>query len=482
MRFFASWLASVAVGVVGCGANAGHAPEQPETIVMSPLPTLDARLAPGLAIAALVAPTRTMTPPPVTITEQLYGADVHAVELVAATLVRKAPETSADKLGVIGKQARAAVVDTAPASAGCATRWLAIAPRGWICETATTPSAAPPSAATEVELDEDDRDGEAAELVGTYGAVRGREVPAYASRADAAEGIATRVISSATSVRAKATTTIAGRRYWITTGGELIDAGSIAAMSPSRYRGVALEDGLAAPLAWTHNRAAPRKPVAMRAAPSPRAAITGELPPRTVLAITETSSDGRFVRISDIAWVARADLRVAQLAEPPAGTGPREHWFDIDLDEQVLVAYEGARPVYATLVSTGKRDRRTPSSIARVVSKHERTNMTSDKQDVYAVADVPWTMFYDHNFALHTAYWHDGFGDVRSHGCVNLAPRDARLLYHWSSPDVPAGWTTVYGDLDVPGSLVRVRSRETPAPAFRGYARALKDRSTLAAN
>jgi hypothetical protein len=54
---------------------------------------------------------------------------------------------------------------------------------------------------------------------------------------------------------------------------------------------------------------------------------------------------------------------------------------------------------------------------------------------------------------------------------VNLAPRDARFLYRWSSPDVPPGWIAVYGGVDTPGSIVRVRTRRDPEPALRGYAR-----------
>jgi lipoprotein-anchoring transpeptidase ErfK/SrfK len=153
----------------------------------------------------------------------------------------------------------------------------------------------------------------------------------------------------------------------------------------------------------------------------------------------------------------------------------------VDLDQQTLVAYEGERPVYATLVSTGKYKHVTPTSVARIASKHEAAAMTSDTEgSVYSVADVPWTMYYDRDFALHTSYWHDGFGGARSHGCVNLAPRDARRLFHWSSPDVPPGWSTVYGDADNPGTLVRVRSRQVAEPAFRGYARALRDRTVVA--
>jgi hypothetical protein len=119
--------------------------------------------------------------------------------------------------------------------------------------------------------------------------------------------------------------------------------------------------------------------------------------------------------------------------------------------------------------------------ITRILTKHERADMTSDDDDVYSVADVPWTMYYDGNYALHTSYWHDGFGGPRSHGCINLAPRDARRLYHWSSPDVPPGWVTVYGDAETPGSLVRVRSSRDPGPAFRGYARTIRDRERLVA-
>ncbi|HEY5926654.1 MAG TPA: L,D-transpeptidase, partial [Kofleriaceae bacterium] len=123
----------------------------------------------------------------------------------------------------------------------------------------------------------------------------------------------------------------------------------------------------------------------------------------------------------------------------------------------------------------------TPTVITRILTKHERADMTSDGEDVYSVADVPWTMYYDGNYALHTSYWHDGFGGPRSHGCINLAPRDARRLYHWSSPDVPPGWSSVYGDADTPGSLVRVRSSRNPEPDFRGYARELRERPEVVA-
>ena len=59
--------------------------------------------------------------------------------------------------------------------------------------------------------------------------------------------------------------------------------------------------------------------------------------------------------------------------------------------------------------------------------------------------------------ALHTAYWHDQFGTRRSHGCVNLSPKDARWLYGFTSPAVPDGWVAVHPTDNDRGTFVRVR-------------------------
>jgi hypothetical protein len=61
----------------------------------------------------------------------------------------------------------------------------------------------------------------------------------------------------------------------------------------------------------------------------------------------------------------------------------------------------------------------------------------------YEVEEVPWTMYYSGGYALHGAYWHDQFGRVRSHGCTNLAPADARWLLRWTDPPLPAGWHSI---------------------------------------
>ena len=58
----------------------------------------------------------------------------------------------------------------------------------------------------------------------------------------------------------------------------------------------------------------------------------------------------------------------------------------------------------------------------------------------FELRDVPWIQYFAAGYALHGAYWHDVFGLPRSHGCVNLSPIDARLVFRWTDPPLPEGW------------------------------------------
>jgi hypothetical protein len=76
----------------------------------------------------------------------------------------------------------------------------------------------------------------------------------------------------------------------------------------------------------------------------------------------------------------------------------------------------------------------------------------------YLVQDVPWAMYFDGAYALHATYWHDGFGQPRSRGCVNLSPRDARWLFDWTTPSLPEESRTVHSRESRPGTWVHVYS------------------------
>lgn len=168
--------------------------------------------------------------------------------------------------------------------------------------------------------------------------------------------------------------------------------------------------------------------------------------------------DGRYIRASDV--------RRIDLAEPPSGTADDEKWIDVDLTTQTLVAYVGPRPVYATLVSSGKGtgqtdpllNHETPTGDFRITSKHVATTMDGDHavDGPYSIEDVPYVMYFQLAYALHSAFWHNRFGYPKSHGCINLAPTDARWVFNWSLPFVPDSWHGAYPTASTPGTRLIV--------------------------
>ena len=62
----------------------------------------------------------------------------------------------------------------------------------------------------------------------------------------------------------------------------------------------------------------------------------------------------------------------------------------------------------------------------------------------YYIEDVPWTLYFHEGYSIHAAFWHDAFGFTRSHGCVNLAPRDALWFFNWSDPLISEETKYVY--------------------------------------
>ena len=159
----------------------------------------------------------------------------------------------------------------------------------------------------------------------------------------------------------------------------------------------------------------------------------------------ELSVDGVTYLAGKPGAVKRDELRVARKAKRPSGVPANGKWIHVDLGEQTLVAYQGDKPVYATLISSGKEGYEPPTGLFEVQQKYISTTMnaTDPIDGFYEVEEVPWTLYYHRGYALHGAYWHTDFGKVRSHGCTNIAPVDARWLYYWSEPEVPAAWHAV---------------------------------------
>jgi len=164
-------------------------------------------------------------------------------------------------------------------------------------------------------------------------------------------------------------------------------------------------------------------------------------------------------------WMRDIDGTTTQPGPPPPDLAPDEKWIDVNLTTQTLVAFEGDKPVYATLISSGRhddndasKDHRTRMGSFRIREKHISATMDDDSASdgPYSIQDVPWIMYFNGSYALHGAFWHSAFGHERSHGCVNLTPHDAKVLFAWAGPKLPTGWHGVRATNDNPGTRVIV--------------------------
>jgi len=127
--------------------------------------------------------------------------------------------------------------------------------------------------------------------------------------------------------------------------------------------------------------------------------------------------------------------RVIPNTSPPEGveTG---RWIEINLEQQTVAVYENYELMFATLIASGLEPFWTRPGLFQIYEKHETTPMRgsfeTDRSDAYYLEDVPWTMYFDKARAIHGAYWHNRFGTVLSHGCVNLSVGDSHWVFDWA--------------------------------------------------
>lgn len=139
-----------------------------------------------------------------------------------------------------------------------------------------------------------------------------------------------------------------------------------------------------------------------------------------------------------------------------------ERWIEVDLSEQKVRAWEGNRLYLESLVSTGLPGYDTPIGEFRIWIKLRATKMEGGQGRLYYyLPNVPYVMFFSNSqvpayrgYSLHGTYWHNDFGRVHSHGCVNLPTSVAEKLYYWTSPVLPSGKSVVRADAGNVGTRI----------------------------
>jgi uncharacterized protein YraI len=117
---------------------------------------------------------------------------------------------------------------------------------------------------------------------------------------------------------------------------------------------------------------------------------------------------------------------------PTVTTG--EKWIEVNLSTQTMTVWRGSTKVSSSLVSSGKPGFTTPAGTFYISTKYPSVTMSGCVNgECWNTPGVPWAMlFRSGGFYIHGAYWHNDFGRVRSHGCVNLPVPYAEWLYSWT--------------------------------------------------
>jgi hypothetical protein len=267
----------------------------------------------------------------------------------------------------------------------------------------------------------------------TYAQVVQDNVPVYEHPIEAAYGLPPqrRLGVGFIWVSVEGQTTYEGQDYYQINQDEYVRADTLSVYAPSTFQGVALAQQPERPFAWILKAVRPRL--------TPQGDYNADAPvyyryQLVQIFATEYRGNQVWYLISPDQWIEQIYVGKVAPLPPPPGVEAGAAWIDINIFEQTLAAYVGDRMVYATLVSSGLPGWDTPPGLFQVWRKVEKGKMSGahKKPDYYFLEDVLWAMYFNQAVAMHTAYWHNGFGYKHSHGCVNLAPADARWLFSWA--------------------------------------------------
>ncbi len=150
--------------------------------------------------------------------------------------------------------------------------------------------------------------------------------------------------------------------------------------------------------------------------------------------LTNTAYDDEGVRV--VTSAGTITKRCPKAPPAPFGGGK---WIEVNLSTQYMNVWQGNTWIAGSYVSTGRPGFETPTGTWYINTKLVSQTMSGCIQgECYYVPDVPWVMYFTNwGHAIHGAYWHNNFGHVMSHGCVNLPVSFAEWLYWWTPIGTP---------------------------------------------
>ncbi|HNS99560.1 MAG TPA: L,D-transpeptidase, partial [Polyangiaceae bacterium] len=260
-----------------------------------------------------------------------------------------------------------------------------------------------------------------------------------------------------------------GRRYLLADDLSAVPADRVLIYKPTSFRGVTITRELLPHFGWTC-----ASPTARFALQDGKMVATGQsFAARHLVRLTPQTERirGREYRKlrDDSHWVLAHQVCEVNLVDNrPEGIADDEPWIYVSTLERTLVAYEGLRPVFATLHASGRggvhrgkgdvRNYTTPLGSFPINWKERYATFSPDPgaPTTFWISQVMFVQYFEQPYALHGAYWHERFGIPTSAGCPNLSPYDAERLFTFTQPTLPDGWQAIAPHRNERGTLVVV--------------------------
>lgn len=249
-----------------------------------------------------------------------------------------------------------------------------------------------------------------------------------------------------------------GRVWLLTSDLMLVPADRVRAVKRHTFEGVMLGNGVDLPLAW--NRAKESKPLFKKQEDGSFVVSDKTISAKGYMEIND-------VPVKDKDGVVYYELRkdpgyffpeigatfTRARKELPQGVKPGTKWIEAKILPGTLTAYEGDKPVRATLFSPGKggvpikghdntKWATTEIGYFPIQWKDRVNTMSNEKGEpkVLWFSDVPNIQYLHAPLAMHVAYWHQDFSQPKSAECVNISANDGQWLFNFTDPPVPEGW------------------------------------------
>lgn len=391
-----------------------------------------------------------------------HGPKLASVADVTPVLDR--PGSGAKRLGYLHAGGRVARSEQPYSREGCADGWFPVRPAGFVCAggSATLDLKHPTLAAMAIQPLFDQP------LPYTYARATG-DTALYERRAGEDGNV-----QEVGKLKRKAGMAVVGswaaqipgggtERLALLTSGKFVKAADLEAADPSDFAGVELDGKAGLPVGFVVKRG-----VRSWKLDGEDAKVGDDLDVHKKLGLTgrfRSAHGEKFWALEKDRWVRNKDVTIVQARSTfPDFAVEGQKWIDVSVVMGTLVAYEGKRPFFVTLLSVGRtlesgkpQDAPAENGEVPVISaptaawglgtfevraKHV-TLVGADAfvaREAYQTLDLPWAFELSSGRLGYAAYWHDRFGVEHGPGALELAPADAVRLWQWITPSVPEGW------------------------------------------